>query len=140
VYRRVFFRVAQSNICLRTIRVSVQWLYCTTISNPISSKRVSVSYTLLDYALAINSNSQHRYIEVHNSSRPHDGPHIGYPRGEGGKGFKTKNDMAIRHGLIRDSQGYHCPFCPYPAPRCPRPDNLQRYALSHPSLTKAIDS
>uniref|UniRef100_A0A0B7K9N9 Uncharacterized protein n=1 Tax=Bionectria ochroleuca TaxID=29856 RepID=A0A0B7K9N9_BIOOC len=72
------------------------------------------------------------YIEVHNSTRPHDGPHIGYPRGEGGKGFKTKNDMAIRHGLIRDSQGYHCPFCPYPAPRCPRPDNLQRQVRVHP--------
>ncbi|KAH6980498.1 hypothetical protein EDB80DRAFT_783577 [Ilyonectria destructans] len=33
------------------------------------------------------------------------------PRAEGGKGFKRKNEM-IRHGLVHNSPGYVCPFCP----------------------------
>ena len=50
----------------------------------------------------------------------------GCPRGEGGKGFKRKNEM-IRHGLVHDSPGYVCPFCPDREHKYPRPDNLQRY-------------
>lgn len=36
----------------------------------------------------------------------------------------------IRHGLVHDSPGYVCPFCPLREHKYPRPDNLQRYARS----------
>ncbi|KAI4796105.1 hypothetical protein E4T44_12192, partial [Aureobasidium sp. EXF-8845] len=64
------------------------------------------------------------HANVHSSSRPHYCPVKGCPRGEGGKGFKRKNEM-IRHGLVHDSPGYVCPFCPLREHRYPRPDNLQ---------------
>lgn len=35
----------------------------------------------------------------------------------------------IRHGLVHQSPGYVCPFCPDREHKYPRPDNLQRYAL-----------
>jgi hypothetical protein len=35
----------------------------------------------------------------------------------------------IRHGLVHNSPGYICPFCPEREHRYPRPDNLQRYVL-----------
>lgn len=54
----------------------------------------------------------------------------GCPRGEGGKGFKRKNEM-IRHGLTHETPGYVCPFCPDKAHRYPRPDNLQRHVRVH---------
>ncbi|CAH0020418.1 unnamed protein product [Clonostachys rhizophaga] len=66
------------------------------------------------------------HANVHSSARPHYCPVRGCPRSEGGKGFKRKNEM-IRHGLVHDSPGYVCPFCPDRDHRYPRPDNLQRY-------------
>lgn len=36
----------------------------------------------------------------------------------------------IRHGLVHDSPGYVCPFCPDREHKYPRPDNLQRYFLN----------
>lgn len=68
--------------------------------------------------------SSHR--NVHSQSRPHYCPVKECPRSEGGKGFKRKNEM-IRHGLVHNSPGYVCPFCPDREHRYPRPDNLQRY-------------
>jgi hypothetical protein len=65
------------------------------------------------------------HANVHSSARPHYCPVSGCPRGEGGKGFKRKNEM-IRHGLVHESPGYICPFCPDRDHRYPRPDNLQR--------------
>ncbi|KAI9167313.1 C2H2 type zinc finger domain-containing protein [Paramyrothecium foliicola] len=67
------------------------------------------------------------HANVHSSARPHYCPVKGCPRSEGGKGFKRKNEM-IRHGLVHDSPGYVCPFCPDREHKYPRPDNLQRYA------------
>lgn len=66
------------------------------------------------------------HANVHSSARPHYCPVKGCPRSEGAKGFKRKNEM-IRHGLVHDSPGYICPFCPDREHRYPRPDNLQRY-------------
>lgn len=66
------------------------------------------------------------HANVHSQSRPHYCPVQGCPRAEGGKGFKRKNEM-IRHGLVHESPGYVCPFCPDREHRYPRPDNLQRY-------------
>lgn len=66
------------------------------------------------------------HANVHSSARPHYCPVDGCPRGEGGMGFKRKNEM-IRHGLVHESPGYVCPFCPDREHRYPRPDNLQRY-------------
>ncbi|KAI1423807.1 hypothetical protein F5Y12DRAFT_755424 [Xylaria sp. FL1777] len=66
------------------------------------------------------------HANVHSSARPHYCPVKGCPRSEGGKGFKRKNEM-IRHGLVHDSPGYVCPFCPDREHKYPRPDNLQRY-------------
>ncbi|KAF4554171.1 Zinc finger C2H2 type domain-containing protein 9 [Elsinoe fawcettii] len=66
----------------------------------------------------------------HSQSRPHYCPIPGCPRGEGGKGFKRKNEM-IRHGLTHDTPGYVCPFCPDRGHRYPRPDNLQRHVRVH---------
>lgn len=65
------------------------------------------------------------HANVHSSARPHFCPVKGCPRSEGGKGFKRKNEM-IRHGLVHDSPGYVCPFCPDREHKYPRPDNLQR--------------
>jgi hypothetical protein len=44
-------------------------------------------------------------------------------------GFKRKNEM-IRHGLVHDSPGYVCPFCPDREHKYPRPDNLQRWVTN----------
>ena len=57
------------------------------------------------------------------------------PRSEGGKGFKRKNEM-IRHGLVHDSPGYVCPFCPDREHKYPRPDNLQRYVGMRRDMTQ----
>lgn len=65
------------------------------------------------------------HANVHSSARPHYCPVPGCPRSEGGKGFKRKNET-IRHGLVHDSPGYVCPFCPGRMHKYPRPDNLQR--------------
>lgn len=65
------------------------------------------------------------HANVHSSARPHYCPVPGCSRSEGGKGFKRKNEM-IRHGLVHDSPGYICPFCPDRDHKYPRPDNLQR--------------
>ncbi|KAF2717134.1 hypothetical protein K431DRAFT_323352 [Polychaeton citri CBS 116435] len=67
---------------------------------------------------------------VHSERRPHYCPVKGCPRSEGGQGFKRKNEM-IRHGLVHDSPGYVCPFCPEREHRYPRPDNLQRHVRVH---------
>ncbi|KAF5019765.1 hypothetical protein F66182_8202 [Fusarium sp. NRRL 66182] len=69
------------------------------------------------------------HMNVHSSIRPHYCPVKGCPRSEGGKGFKRKNEM-IRHGLVHDSPGYVCPFCPDREHKYPRPDNLQRYVYA----------
>ncbi|ESZ97611.1 hypothetical protein SBOR_2012 [Sclerotinia borealis F-4128] len=70
------------------------------------------------------------HANVHSSNRPHYCLVEGCSRAEGGKGFKRKNEM-IRHGLVHDSPGYICPFCPEREHRYPRPDNLQRHVRAH---------
>ncbi|QDS72360.1 hypothetical protein FKW77_008150 [Venturia effusa] len=70
------------------------------------------------------------HANVHSSNRPHFCPVATCPRGPGGKGFKRKNEM-IRHGLVHDSPGYVCPFCPDREHKYPRPDNLQRHVRVH---------
>ncbi|EGO57542.1 hypothetical protein NEUTE1DRAFT_121942 [Neurospora tetrasperma FGSC 2508] len=70
------------------------------------------------------------HANVHSSARPHYCPVPGCSRGEGGRGFKRKNEM-IRHGLVHDSPGYVCPFCPDREHKYPRPDNLQRHVRVH---------
>ncbi|KAH7313253.1 hypothetical protein B0I35DRAFT_268318 [Stachybotrys elegans] len=70
------------------------------------------------------------HANVHSSERPHYCRVPGCHRGEAGKGFKRKNEM-IRHGLVHDSPGYVCPFCPDREHKYPRPDNLQRHVRVH---------
>ncbi|KAE8146202.1 hypothetical protein BDV25DRAFT_54750 [Aspergillus avenaceus] len=70
------------------------------------------------------------HANVHSQDRPHFCPIEGCPRGIGGKGFKRKNEM-IRHGLVHNSPGYVCPFCPDQQHKYPRPDNLQRHVRVH---------
>ncbi|KAF5856337.1 hypothetical protein ETB97_007521 [Aspergillus alliaceus] len=70
------------------------------------------------------------HANVHSQDRPHFCPVDGCPRGLGGKGFKRKNEM-IRHGLVHNSPGYVCPFCPDQQHKYPRPDNLQRHVRVH---------
>ncbi|EEQ33136.1 C2H2 type zinc finger domain-containing protein [Microsporum canis CBS 113480] len=70
------------------------------------------------------------HANVHSQFRPYYCPVQGCPRSEGGKGFKRKNEM-IRHGLVHDSPGYVCPFCPDQRHKYPRPDNLQRHVRVH---------
>ncbi|KAK0750177.1 hypothetical protein B0T18DRAFT_321540, partial [Schizothecium vesticola] len=78
------------------------------------------------------------HANVHTTARPHYCPVANCPRGEGGKGFKRKNEM-IRHGLIHGSPGYICPFCPDRGHfKYPRPDNLQRHVRVH-HLDKDMD-
>lgn len=69
--------------------------------------------------------SHSSHANVHSQERPFFCRVKGCTRAEGGKGFKRKNEM-IRHGLVHDSPGYVCPFCPDQQHRYPRPDNLQR--------------
>lgn len=82
---------------------------------------------------------------VHSTQRPHFCPVEGCPRSAGGQGFKRKNEMIRyvcsqikpnlltlnRHGLVHQSPGYICPFCPDQQHRYPRPDNLQRHVRVH---------
>ncbi|PGH16058.1 hypothetical protein AJ79_02038 [Helicocarpus griseus UAMH5409] len=70
------------------------------------------------------------HANVHSQNRPYYCPVRGCPRSEGGKGFKRKNEMK-RHGLVHDSPGYVCPFCPDQQHTYPRPDNLQRHVRVH---------
>lgn len=70
------------------------------------------------------------HANVHSSSRPWYCQVSNCPRSEGGKGFKRKNEM-IRHGLVHESPGYICPFCPDREHKYPRPDNLQRHVRVH---------
>ncbi|KAJ5115446.1 hypothetical protein NUU61_001205 [Penicillium alfredii] len=70
------------------------------------------------------------HANVHSQDRPHFCPVEGCPRGVGGRGFKRKNEM-MRHGLVHNSPGYVCPFCPDQQHKYPRPDNLQRHVRVH---------
>ncbi|KAJ5207420.1 hypothetical protein N7491_001949 [Penicillium cf. griseofulvum] len=70
------------------------------------------------------------HANVHSQDRPHFCPVEGCPRALGGKGFKRKNEM-MRHGLVHNSPGYVCPFCPDQQHKYPRPDNLQRHVRVH---------
>ncbi|KAH8642710.1 hypothetical protein IG631_00173 [Alternaria alternata] len=79
-----------------------------------------------------NENSSH--TNIHSSNRPHYCPVADCPRAKGGKGFKRKNEM-IRHGLVHQSPGYICPFCPDREHKYPRPDNLQRQRPKRPSTS-----
>ncbi|KEZ45915.1 hypothetical protein SAPIO_CDS1297 [Scedosporium apiospermum] len=66
------------------------------------------------------------HANVHSSARPHHCPVQGCPRSKPGQGFRRKNEM-IRHGLVHESPGYRCPFCPATIRHgYPRPDSLQR--------------
>ncbi|KAK3297132.1 uncharacterized protein B0H64DRAFT_391423 [Chaetomium fimeti] len=75
------------------------------------------------------------HANIHSSARPHHCPVDGCPRGQGGKGFKRKNEM-IRHRLVHEMPGYVCPFCPDGEQKYPRPDNLQRHVRVHHSYDK----
>jgi hypothetical protein len=79
------------------------------------------------------------HANVHSSARPHYCPVPGCSRSEGGKGFKRKNEM-IRHGLVHESPGYVCPFCPDREHKYPRPDNLQRLVLQLDGRSDALGS
>jgi hypothetical protein len=74
----------------------------------------------------ILTNEHSSHTNVHGWNRPHYCPVADCPRGEGGRGFKRKNEM-IRHGLVHQCPGYVCPFCPDREHKYPRPDNLLRY-------------
>lgn len=85
---------------------------------------------LLTYGTAFllyrcNADPYSSHMNVHSSERPHYCPVEGCERAIGGKGFKRKNEMK-RHGLVHNSPGYVCPYCPDREHRYPRPDNLQR--------------
>lgn len=87
-------------------------------------------WLLACYAKSPSNVISSSHKNVHTNLRPHYCPVKECPRSEGGKGFKRKNEM-IRHGLVHESPGYVCPFCPDREHRYPRPDNLQRYAAAH---------
>ncbi len=82
--------------------------------------------------LYCNNSCHSSHANVHSQKRPHYCPVPECNRSEGGKGFKRKNEM-IRHGLVHDSPGYICPFCPEREHKYPRPDNLQRYEKALPT-------
>lgn len=124
----------------------------STLSTPATSTSVADRMSIDGMAFS-NSGEQGQYIctvdgckappfqtqyllnshaNVHSQSRPHYCPVKNCPRAEGGKGFKRKNEM-IRHGLVHESPGYVCPFCPDREHKYPRPDNLQRYVQSSAS-------
>ncbi|KAK4207816.1 hypothetical protein QBC37DRAFT_432872 [Rhypophila decipiens] len=76
------------------------------------------------------------HLNVHSSGRPYYCPVSGYPRAEGGEGFK-RYEIMLRHGLVHDSPGYFCPVCPDREHKYLRPDNLQRHVrVHHPDIDK----
>ena len=99
------------------------WVCCIAISNAVSSQ-VSFVPERPNHKSMLKIRSSH--LNVHSQNRPHYCPVKDCNRSEGGKGFKRKNEM-IRHGLVHQSPGYICPFCPEGEHKYPRPDNLQRY-------------
>lgn len=109
--------------------MQLPWLCRPPIPDPVPFKvclpcrLFSFSFLFIKLILMQMSSS---HANVHSQFRPYYCPVQGCPRSEGGKGFKRKNEM-IRHGLVHDSPGYVCPFCPDQRHRYPRPDNLQRY-------------
>ncbi|OAT08857.1 C2H2 type zinc finger domain-containing protein [Blastomyces gilchristii SLH14081] len=96
------------------------------ISIPESQPRVR----RIEWSSRSNKRGSASHANVHSQNRPFYCPVKGCPRGEGGKGFKRKNEMK-RHGLVHDSPGYVCPFCPDQQHTYPRPDNLQRHVRVH---------
>ncbi len=88
-----------------------------------AERGLSHSFCIISCEVLIAYYSSHR--NVHSSTRPYVCPVEECPRSVGNKGFKRKNEM-IRHGLVHNSPGYVCPFCPDKEHRYPRPDNLQR--------------
>ncbi|KAL3588090.1 hypothetical protein FPOAC2_13989 [Fusarium poae] len=66
------------------------------------------------------------HMNVHSPRRPHYCSVKGCLRSEGGTGFKRKNELK-RHGLVHETPGYKCPYCPYAERNYPRPDGLQRH-------------
>lgn len=105
-----------------------------SVTDPMSIDHISTPGYVCTEPGCISAPFQTQYLlnshlNVHSSARPHYCPVPGCPRGETGRGFKRKNEM-IRHGLVHDSPGYVCPFCPDREHKYPRPDNLQRYVCS----------
>ncbi|KAL8999462.1 MAG: hypothetical protein Q9169_001667 [Polycauliona sp. 2 TL-2023] len=102
---------------------------------------------LLKYVPVVSPRAPHEdltplpssHANVHSQVRPHYCPVKTCPRSEGGKGFKRKNEM-IRHGLVHQSPGYICPFCPEREHKYPRPDNLQRYVQRGASEPQSEDT
>jgi hypothetical protein len=83
---------------------------------------------LLKYVILmsiVRTDNLSAHSNVHSSNRPYYCPVADCPRSEGGKGYKRMNEM-IRHGLVHQSPGYVCPFCPDREHKYPRPHNLQR--------------
>ncbi len=103
-----------------TDRISIDGLNNPVNAPPYICKVVGCGAPPFQTQYLLNS-----HANVHSSARPHYCPVKGCSRSEGGKGFKRKNEM-IRHGLVHDSPGYVCPFCPDREHKYPRPDNLQR--------------
>ena len=95
-----------------------------TLNISSSMKSIRLIFKIVDKS---DNNSSH--TKSHWSNRPYYCPVLGCARSEGGKGFKRKDEM-IRHGLVHDSPGYFCPFCPEIEHEYPRPDFLQRYTVS----------
>ncbi|KAE8379818.1 hypothetical protein BDV26DRAFT_155374 [Aspergillus bertholletiae] len=52
------------------------------------------------------------------------------PRGKGGEGFKSKNQM-IRHSLVHNVPGYTCPFCPVSKKKYSHAIHLRQHVRDH---------
>ncbi|PGH06845.1 hypothetical protein GX51_02090 [Blastomyces parvus] len=102
----------------------------TSSSGPLNSSGFKCNYADCKAEPFQTQYLLNSHANVHSQNRPYYCPVKGCPRGEGGKGFKRKNEMK-RHGLVHDSPGYVCPFCPDQQHTYPRPDNLQRHVRVH---------
>jgi hypothetical protein len=69
---------------------------------------------------------------VHSTHRPFLCTHPGCERSKPGNGFKRKNEM-LRHGLVHQSPGYICPFCPVPSEASPSSSTSRRNSSVNPS-------
>ncbi|EEH16094.1 hypothetical protein PABG_06181 [Paracoccidioides brasiliensis Pb03] len=102
----------------------------TTSTGPVNSSGFKCNYPGCKADPFQTQYLLNSHANVHSQNRPYYCPVKGCPRSEGGKGFKRKNEMK-RHGLVHDSPGYVCPFCPDQQHTYPRPDNLQRHVRVH---------
>ncbi|KAF2852197.1 hypothetical protein T440DRAFT_37141 [Plenodomus tracheiphilus IPT5] len=134
--RRIATLPARDQDAAITAEVLVQQQYHSTTSTAIprddlagGMRSFECDYPLCNAQPFATQYLLNKHTMVHSQTKSHYCPVKYCPRGEGGKGFRRKNELR-RHGLVH-RPGYICPFCPDTEYEYPGPDNLQRHVRVH---------